>query len=75
MNVTEQELKDYNHYFFIDYFFDDVRDFYFKQMCMGEISEIEYCKKLNEIDAKVRRSVLKIDSTSNVVDLFYRKED
>lgn len=75
MNVTEKELKDYNRCFIIDYFFVDARDFYFKQWCMGEISETEYHKKLNEVDAKVRRSVLKIDSTSNVVDLFYRKED
>ena len=72
MNVAEQELKDYNRYFFIDYFFDDVRYFYFKQMCMGEISETEYHKKLNEVDAKVRRRVLKDTDISNIVNLFYR---
>lgn len=75
MNVNEEELKDYNRCFFIDYFFDDARDFYFKQWCMGEISETEYHKKLNEVDAKVRRSVLKLGNASNVVNLFYRKEN
>lgn len=72
MNVHEPVLKDYNRYFIIDYLFDEMRDFYFKQMCMGEISETEYHKKLNEVDAKVRRSVLKLDNASNVVNLFYR---
>lgn len=72
MNVTDQELKDYNRYFFIDYFLYDVRDSYFKQMCMGEISETEYHRKLNEVEAKVRRRVLKDTDTSNIVNLFYR---